>query len=131
MGLTVKPDAAKTLPVPLETEEFGAVSPTISHYEKPPCQADELQGQLQGADGTLCAPKCDAQGSCPTDSPANPWPEKVRAKPKCILQDQKGGKYCALTCEAVGCPTGAKCAMVAVITGVCVYPNGTMTNAVP
>merc|ERR1712194_658708 len=100
--LSVNQDAVKVLPAPTDTDESTALAPTTSHYEKPPCQADELQGQLQGANGSLCAPKCDAQGSCPTDSPANPWPEKVRAKPQCILQDQKGGKYCALTCKAVG-----------------------------
>jgi len=126
--LAVNKDAIETLPAPVDVTETKAMVPAnTSHYEKPPCQADEIQGSLQGADGALCAPKCDAQGSCPTDTPAGTW----RATPQCILQDQSGGKYCALTCTLVGCPPGAKCAMVAVVKGVCVYPNGTTTNAVP
>merc|ERR1719238_262165 len=41
-------------------------SPTPStHYEKPPCQSDEVQASVQGLDGPLCTPKCDASGACP------------------------------------------------------------------
>merc|ERR1719465_165898 len=32
----------------------------------PPCQSDEAQASVQGLDGPLCTPKCDAQGSCPS-----------------------------------------------------------------
>merc|ERR1712039_180709 len=59
-------------------------SPGTTHYEKPPCQSDEVQASVQGADGSLCAPKCDTSGSC---------------------------------------PSGAKCAMIGGIEGVCVYPD--------
>merc|ERR1712193_519383 len=59
-----------------------------------------------------------ASGSCPTDVPAG-----TTDKPQCILQDQSGDKYCALTCIFGGCPTGAKCAHVGGIMGICVYPS--------
>jgi len=76
-----------------------------------------VEAEVQGAGGKLCAPHCDS-GACPTDVP-----EGTRARPQCILQDQSGSKYCALTCFVAGCPTGAKCAMVGGIMGVCVYPG--------
>merc|ERR1711985_19367 len=94
-------------------------SPGTSHYEKPPCQSDETEASVQGANGEVCAPKCDASGSCPTDVPPG-----TSDKPQCILQDQSGNKYCALTCIFGGCPTGAKCAHVGGIMGICVYPTG-------
>jgi len=98
------------------------------HYEKPPCGSDEVAGNIKGWNGTLCSPKCDAQGKCPMDVPAGTW---HNATPQCILTDDKGVNYCALTCKLVGCPTGAHCAMVGIIAGVCVYPNGTQTDALP
>jgi len=98
------------------------------HYEKPPCGSDEIAGNIKGAIGTLCAPKCDAEGKCPMDVPQGTW---HNATPACILSDQTGQKYCALTCVLVGCPTGAHCAMLAIVKGVCVYPNGTRTDPLP
>merc|ERR1712139_631566 len=94
-------------------------SPSSSHYEQPPCQSDESEASVQGADGEVCAPKCDASGSCPTDVPAG-----TTDKPQCVLHDQSGDKYCALECILGGCPTGAKCAHVGGIMGICVYPTG-------
>merc|ERR1719393_624901 len=82
-------------------------SPSTSHYEKPPCQSDETQASVQGANGDVCAPKCDASGTCPTDVPAG-----TTDKPQCVLQDQSGNKYCALACILGDCPTGAKCAHI-------------------
>merc|ERR1719267_465380 len=41
-------------------------SPSSGHYEKPPCQSDEVDAQIQNIDGETCAPKCDSTGSCPT-----------------------------------------------------------------
>merc|ERR1711979_168879 len=94
-------------------------SPGSTHYEKPPCRSDEVEASVQGAGGELCAPKCDDTGSCPTDVPAG-----TSAKPQCILQDSSSGsKYCALQCFLSGCPSGAKCAMIGGIEGVCVYPD--------
>merc|ERR1711988_936711 len=94
-------------------------SAATSHYEKPPCQDDETQASVQGANGDVCAPKCDASGQCPTDVPPG-----TTDQPQCVLQDQSGDKYCALTCILGGCPTGAKCAHMGGIMGICVYPTG-------
>merc|ERR1711967_31007 len=94
---------------------------TGHHYEAPPCQDDEIAGQLEGG-GSLCAPKCNDDGSCNTD-----FPEDVsNPKPQCVLQDQSGGQYCALTCGLLGgnCPSAAKCSSA--LTGVCVYPDATV-----
>jgi KDEL-tailed cysteine endopeptidase len=89
-----------------------------SHYEKPPCQSDEVQATVQGLDAPLCVPKCDAQGECPSDKPAD-----VVAPAKCMLQTQSGDKYCALECFAdVMCGTG-KCGKIGGIIGVCYYPG--------
>merc|ERR1711904_223571 len=94
-------------------------SPSTSHYEKPPCQSDESQASVQGANGVVCAPKCTATGGCPTDVPTG-----TTDKPQCVLQDQSGNQYCALACILGGCPTGAKCAHIGGIMGICVYPSG-------
>lgn len=97
------------------------------HYEKPPCASDEISGNIQGTNGTLCAPKCDAQGKCPTDVPPGTW---NNATPACVLSDATSGEhYCALGCKLVGCPPGAHCAMIGIVAGVCVYPNGTRSDA--
>lgn len=98
-----------------------------SHYEKPPCQSDEMQAQLEGVNGVLCAPHCDS-AACPTDVPAG-----TRAKPACVLQDQaSGSKYCALSCFlSWGCPTGASCARLGGIAGVCVYPQTKDSTKLP
>jgi len=92
--------------------------PASSHYEKPPCQSDEVAVQIQGASGEVCAPKCTSS-ACPTDVP-----EGTRAKPQCALEDTStGDKYCALTCFLGGCPSGAKCVHPgAQIRGLCLYP---------
>merc|ERR1712151_792660 len=60
-------------------------SPSSSHYEKPPCQSDEVDVQVQGLKGETCAPKCSGM-ACPTDVPPG-----TTAKPKCVLQDSASG----------------------------------------
>jgi cathepsin B len=88
-----------------------------THYEKPPCASDEVQAQIQGISGSLCAPKCTGS-TCPSDKPS------CRASPQCALQDQSGNKYCALMCGMdSGCPTGAKCGKPGGLVGVCYYPT--------
>jgi len=90
------------------------------HYEAPPCQDDEVAARLSGGGGALCAAQCGDDGSCSQD-----FPEDVKnPKPQCILQDQAGNKYCALTCGFRGgdCPSEAICTK-----GVCAYNS---TNAV-
>jgi hypothetical protein len=104
-------------PVIAKSEE---AAPANGHYEKPPCGSDEAEAQLTGSSGVLCAPKCDASGSCPTD-----FPSGVTATPLCALQDQSGNKYCALMCTSDSqCDTagGSTCSMVAGSEGVCTYP---------
>merc|ERR1712070_1053930 len=85
------------------------------HYEAPPCQDDEVAARLSGGGGALCAAQCGDDGSCTQD-----FPEDVQnPKPSCILQDQAGNKYCALTCgfrSDGDCPSGASCT-----SGVCAY----------
>jgi len=98
-------------------------APATSHYEAPPCQADETAADIQGAGGQVCAPSCDTS-ACPTDKPAGTW-----ARPECILQDASSGKkYCGLACIFGGCPQGAKCARLQGPLGVCVYPSQAKTG---
>lgn len=98
-------------------------TPSKSHYEKPPCQSDEAQAEVEGAGGSVCAPHCDS-GSCPSDTP-----EGTTAKPMCILQDSSSGsKYCALACILGGCPEGSKCVHLSSLLGICVYPDAEATS---
>merc|ERR1712080_184990 len=70
-----------TKPVPMPTPApTPPPTPSKYHYEQPPCRKDEINTPVQDIDGELCAPKCDAQGQCPTDVK-----ESVRATPKCML----------------------------------------------
>merc|ERR1712146_575294 len=94
-------------------------SPSSGHYEKPPCQSDEIAAKISGA-GSVCAASCD-NAACPKDKP-----QGTLAVPSCTLQDQSGHKYCALTCIAdMVCPTGAKCfkSGQSKLLGICVYPD--------
>merc|ERR1740123_2285600 len=104
--------APPTPPVPSPTPP--PAPPAGSHYEKPPCQSDEVEAQIQGVDGVLCALECQPDGGCPTDKP-----KFTLAQPKCILQTPGGEHYCALQCLlSLQCPQGATCAPI----GVCVFP---------
>jgi len=97
--------------------------PSGSHYEKPPCQSDEVDVQVQGFQGAICAPKCSGT-SCPTDVPAG-----TTAKPQCVLQDSSSGdKYCALTCFLGGCPAGSTCRHSGLV-GLCMYDTTSKTDA--
>jgi hypothetical protein len=110
-------------PAPTPTPAGG------SHYEKPPCSDDEMQGDVVDASGStvgsVCAPEC-AGGVCPTDVP-----EGTTAQPMCALQDQDTGKqYCALACYLdSGCPDEASCAMIGGMFGVCLYPGQAANGA--
>lgn len=102
-------------------------SPSTSHYEKPPCQSDELDVQIQGMSGEVCAAKC-TDSPCPTDTPAG-----TMAKPTCALEDASSGdKYCALTCLFGGCPKGAKCEKTSgQLMGICLYPKTLRSSPTP
>merc|ERR1711937_737646 len=102
-------------------------TPGASHYEKPPCQADEAKAAVTDTGGSVCAPACDGM-NCPSDVP-----EGVTAQPTCALSDQSGGKYCALLCQSDDeCDSdgGANCAHPqAGAPGICVYPDS--SNGLP
>jgi len=127
---TVDGSAPPAPPGPAPTPTPPAPTPAGGgHYNAPPCQDDEMQGDVvdgSGATiGSTCAPECDSMGSCPSDVP-----EGAAALPLCALQDQDTGKqYCALTCFLdSGCPSAASCAMLGPF-GVCVYPEGNANGA--
>jgi len=93
-------------------------SPSTSHYEAPPCQSDEMQASIEGAQGVVCTPPCDKDGGCPMDTPAG-----TTATPQCALRSTTGGQYCALLCESDDeCPHGASCADIG-NGGICLYPE--------
>merc|ERR1711982_102296 len=114
------PPAPPSPPVPPPAPP-SPPAPTSTHYEKPPCQSDEVAVQIQGANGQACSAHCDTT-ACPTDVPPG-----TTAKPGCVLQDSStGSKYCALTCTFGGCPTGATCSSL--IKGICLYPTSADMN---
>jgi len=100
-------------------------SPGKTHYEKPPCQSDEVQASVQGLDGALCAPKCDTSGACPKDKPSD-----VIAPAMCALQDQSGDKYCALECFADVMCGSMKCGKIGGVAGVCYFPDSDTSDAI-
>merc|ERR1711920_355538 len=112
------PSPAPTPPSPTPPSPTPPSPPGSGHYEKPPCQSDEVDVQVQGFKGSTCSPKCIGT-TCPTDVPKG-----TRAKPQCILQDSStGDKYCALTCTFGGRPPGATCQHKG-FSGICMYPDG-------
>jgi len=93
-------------------------APASGHYEKPPCQADEVAARIQQFGGALCAPPCTAGGGCPSDVP-----EGTTAQAQCVLRDAASRRYCALTCtRSAACPRGARCKSLGFV-GLCVYPD--------
>jgi len=94
--------------------------PSGNHYERPPCQDDEVERRVDGFEGSFCAPQCDSDASCPKDVPHG-----TIAMPMCTLADNSGNKYCALECISDSvCPYDMKCANPDHgFLGVCVYPG--------
>eukprot|EP00930_Biecheleria_cincta_P053277 TRINITY_DN386_c0_g1_i8.p1 TRINITY_DN386_c0_g1~~TRINITY_DN386_c0_g1_i8.p1 ORF type:complete len:255 (-),score=43.95 TRINITY_DN386_c0_g1_i8:315-1079(-) len=127
VGVCTYPTAVTSKPsTPMTVDKEAAETESASHYEKPPCGSDEVQAQVQGANGTLCAPQCASDSSCPTDKPAG-----TLAPAKCLLQDSASGKkYCALVCAAdfMCGVSGAKCSKVAGPVGVCTYPGASASK---
>jgi len=93
---------------------------SAAHYEKPPCQKDEVAFSIAGSDGSVCAPPCGSGDACPDDTPPG-----TTVKPRCALRDQSGKKYCALTCVFGHCPTGACVRPAGAIVGYCAYKKTT------
>ena len=74
-----------------------AVATNPTHYGNPStgCESDEQAVRVQGLSGDFCSPKCDTQGSCPSDVPKGDT-----ATPECALRTTTGDKYCALICQS-------------------------------
>jgi len=89
-----------------------------SHYDRSPCQGDEVQGELQDAAGYVCAPRCSGDAfTCPSDMPSG-----SSAQPQCMLQDVDRGQFCGLLCQVDSeCPSGARCRQMAQVS-LCLYP---------
>mmetsp|Transcript_47739 Transcript_47739/g.55103 ORF Transcript_47739/g.55103 Transcript_47739/m.55103 type:complete len:171 (-) Transcript_47739:237-749(-) len=89
---------------------------SATHYEKPPCQSDELAVLMNGVDGTFCSSSC-ATHPCPTDVPVG-----VKMAPQCALQSPTGAKYCAILCDpadnGLPCGTQMQCATIPGTNGV-------------
>lgn len=99
-------------------------SPGKGHYGRPPCQSDEISGNIDG--GELCAPPCDEDGACPTDTPSDSW-----GAARCNLSDADGNSYCALECAfSWACPAGSQCYKSGGgILGICAYPTSSVSAA--
>ena len=72
-----------------------ATNPT--HYGNPStgCESDEVAVRVSGLSGDFCSPRCDSQGTCPSDVPKGDT-----ANPECALRTTTGDKYCGLICQA-------------------------------
>jgi hypothetical protein len=111
---------------PVVKKSADVSAPATSHYEDPKsgCQSDEVDIQIQGVQGAVCAPACTGilKNTCPTDVPTG-----VTAKPTCALQDSSTQKkYCALICtpsaDDTQCGTNASCKSIQG-TGICTYDD--------
>jgi len=90
-----------------------------AHYDKMPCQPDEVQGEVQGGQGYLCAPKCETGTyNCPADLPAG-----SNAQAQCMLQDIEHRAFCGLLCQVdAQCPSGARCQQLKQVdVGLCLF----------
>merc|ERR1719163_63727 len=107
--------------------DFLLANPT--HYGNPAdgCESDEVQVQVQGLSGDMCAPSCSLFKRCPTDVPSG-----VSAKPQCALQDSSTNKkYCALLCTPGsdgGACGGGSCQSISGV-GICTYGNSTTATS--
>eukprot|EP00930_Biecheleria_cincta_P096997 TRINITY_DN88753_c0_g1_i1.p1 TRINITY_DN88753_c0_g1~~TRINITY_DN88753_c0_g1_i1.p1 ORF type:complete len:402 (-),score=61.74 TRINITY_DN88753_c0_g1_i1:44-1204(-) len=91
----------------------------VVHYENPPCQHDEVQGEVLGLSGYTCSPRCDDNSfNCPGDMPPG-----ASASPQCMLQDVDKGAFCGLLCQVdAQCPSGAACKQSSQMgVGMCMY----------
>lgn len=94
-------------------------SAAVTHYEQPPCQHDEVQGEVLGLSGYTCSPRCDANSfNCVTDMPPG-----ASATAQCMLQDVDKGAFCGLLCQVdAQCPSGAQCKQLSQMgVGLCMY----------
>jgi len=123
------PPSPPTPPSPPSPPSPPTPPSTGHHYEDPKngCRSDEVDIQIQGVQGAVCAPKCTLGIFCTNDVPTG-----VTAKPTCALQDSSSGsKYCALICSPSGnddqCGTNASCKSIQG-TGICTYDDDAVTG---
>eukprot|EP00434_Breviolum_minutum_P020230 symbB.v1.2.017841.t1/scaffold1399.1/size121348/4 len=101
-----------------------AVATNPTHYGNPKtgCESDEEAVRVQGLSGDFCSPKCNSQGSCPSDVPKGD-----SATPQCALRTTTGDKYCALICQSDSdCGTGSCQKIMGV--GLCTYDASNKTH---
>eukprot|EP00439_Symbiodinium_sp_Y106_P052612 s640_g7.t1 len=99
-----------------------AVATNPTHYGNPStgCESDEVAVRVSGLSGDFCSPKCDSQGTCPSDVPKGDT-----ATPECALRTSTGDKYCGLICQADSdCGAIPALALPAVMTQVAVRVSG-------
>merc|ERR1712080_592685 len=126
MSASYPTGATSSGPSPKPPAPSPAPSKNGTHYSDPfdgGCLSDEMQVQVQGISGEMCAPSCSLISPCPSDIP-----DGVTAAPQCALQDASSNKkYCALLCSPNGgdatCGAKASCKKVQLGTGVCTYDS--------
>jgi len=109
-------------------------APSSGHYEDPKdgCHSDEVAISIKGVSGSICAPTCGLDDSCPSDGPDSDFP----LIPKCDLKDSSSGNsYCALSCmpdlSGMGqCPHNASCKKLQGLVGICTYDDDGSKNHV-
>jgi hypothetical protein len=76
--------------------------------------------QIQGVQGSICAPHCGVFAKCPTEGAGSATPQCAIEKPP-----SKEPSLCALICQPGAspdqCPTGASCKSIQTV-GICTYP---------
>lgn len=104
----------------LRLQPSSADPNSIFHYEQPPCRMDEVQGEVLGASGYTCSPRCEeGTYNCPGNAPTG-----TSAQPQCMLQDVNRGAFCGLLCQVdAQCPPSAQCVQLKQAQiGLCLYP---------
>lgn len=104
-------------------------SPSPGPYEDPnvkgSCGTGELDGRIQGVDGSICMPKCHRRfyffETCPKA------PKGFNAEAQCMIQEEDGTRLCALMCDPedeTSCNPKANCHCRSVETvGLCTYDD--------
>jgi len=109
----------------------GPSPPSDIAYDKPvngQCQGTgEIVAKLNGIDGSICAPPCPDNKSCPNA------PVGVNGIPSCELRSNSGSMYCALQCKpgTLFCDTNYDmwCRTISTDSAICMYDDFTVTRA--
>lgn len=103
--------------------------PGLDFYENPNtnggCHADEMNGRIQGVEGSICLPKCQRKlvvfKYCPKA------PDGYNAKAKCLIQESNGTQLCGLECDPsdpTSCNPDAQCNCRSIEgIGICTYDD--------